>query len=43
LMPCLYSLRHGGASFDQTARARPALEVMLRGRWMRGADVRRYE
>lgn len=43
LEPQLYSLRHGGASFDCLARRCPLSEVKTRGRWRTGASVRRYE
>lgn len=43
LEPQLYSLRHGGASFDCLTRRRPLSEVKKRGRWRRDASVRRYE
>jgi hypothetical protein len=41
--PDFFGLRHGGASYGQTTQARPALEVMLRGRWATDACVQRYE
>lgn len=42
LQPCLYALRHGGASEDLRSRARSPLEVQLRGRWRTATSLRRY-
>lgn len=42
LQPCLYVLRHGGASEDLQCRARSPLEVQARGRWRTLASLRRY-
>ena len=43
LHPCLYGLRHGGASHDRLMDARPLAEVQQRGGWRSHASVRRYE
>ena len=43
LAPCLYQLRHGGASHDRLVRARSLLEVQQRGNWRSAASVRRYD
>ncbi len=42
LRPCLYSLRHGGASEDFLRRRRTLEEVKGRGRWRTEKSVRRY-
>ncbi|CAE8588527.1 unnamed protein product [Polarella glacialis] len=42
LQPCLYQLRHGGASHDCLSRLRPLLEIQRRGRWLTSASLRRY-
>ena len=39
----LYSLRHGGASWDALRRARDMLGIKRRGRWRSDASLRRYE
>jgi hypothetical protein len=38
----VYSLRHGGASFDLLTRRRTLAEVKRRGRWAADSSVRRY-
>jgi hypothetical protein len=38
----MYSLRHGGASFDLLNRRRSALEVKRRGRWTSESSLKRY-
>ena len=43
LAPCLYQLRHGGASHDRLVGARSLLEVQQRGNWRSAASVRRYD
>ena len=43
LRPCLYALRHGGASHDRLVEARPLHEVQQRGGWRSHTSVRRYE
>ena len=43
LHPCLFSLRHGGASHDRATGSRSLLEVQQRGRWKSLDSVRRYE
>lgn len=43
LRPCLYSLRHGGASHDRAVLARSLQEVQQRGGWKTHESVRRYE
>ena len=40
--PCLYMLRHGGASHDLTNKLRPASEVKRRGRWVSDKSLKRY-
>jgi hypothetical protein len=40
--PCLYQLRHGGASDDAITERRSLLEIKLRGRWRSDASLRRY-
>jgi len=42
LAPCLYSLRHGGASEDLLRRLRSPTEVMNRGRWRSNSSLKRY-
>ena len=42
LRPCLYGLRHGGASEDMLHRHRPVPEIKLRGRWAADSSLRRY-
>ena len=42
LEPCLYSLRHGGASQDLLSRTRTLEEVKKRGGWRSDASLRRY-
>ena len=42
LRPCLYGLRHGGASEDMIQRHRTVPEIKLRGRWASDASLRRY-
>ncbi len=42
LEPCLYSLRHGGASQDLLSRCRSLEEVKKRGGWRSDASLRRY-
>lgn len=41
--PCLYSLRHGGASYDCLAKLRTELCIMERGRWASTASLKRYK
>lgn len=43
LQPQLYSLRHGGASWDCLSRRRRLDEIKKRGRWRSDSSVRRYE
>ena len=43
LKPVLYSLRHGGASFDTLFQKRPLPEVKSRGRWRADSSLRRYQ
>eukprot|EP00959_Pyramimonas_sp_CCMP1952_P097948 2047047-Pyramimonas_sp.AAC.1 len=43
LHPQLYSLRHGGASFDAISQRRALSEIKKRGRWRTDGSVRRYE
>ena len=43
LLPQLYSLRHGGASWDALEKRRDIMEIKKRGRWRSDASVRRYE
>ena len=38
----LYSLRHGGASFDLLQRRRSLLEIKRRGRWAADSSLKRY-
>ena len=38
----LYSLRHGGASYDLLMQRRTLLAIRERGRWMSDASLRRY-
>ena len=42
LQPCLYGLRHGGASYDLLMRHRSVAEVKKRGRWASDQSLRRY-
>ena len=42
LKPCLYGLRHGGASDDLLQERRPLLEVKDRGGWSSDASLKRY-
>jgi hypothetical protein len=42
LRPCLYSLRHGGASEDFLRRRRSLAEIQRRGRWASDKSVKRY-
>ena len=42
-VPHLYRVRHGGASFDFSTKARTLEEVRRRGRWRCHASLRRYE
>ena len=42
LSPCLYTLRHGGASYDLLRRQRPMKVVKARGRWISDQSLRRY-
>eukprot|EP00973_Karenia_brevis_P068349 9507587-Karenia_brevis.AAC.1 len=41
--PCLYQLRHSGASRDFQAGHRTLKEIKRRGRWKTDSSVRRYE
>ena len=41
--PCLYALRHGGASHDIYMDKRLPKEVQRRGRWLVASSMRRYE
>ena len=43
LEPCLYQLRHGGASHDRCFKKRSNGEVQKRGRWLVSGSMRRYE
>ena len=43
LAPCLYQLRHGGASHDRLVGARSLNEVQQRGNWQSPRSVRRYD
>ena len=43
LAPHLYSLRHGGASFDMLTKRRKLAEIKDRGRWRADASVTRYK
>ena len=38
----LYSLRHGGASFDLLQKRRTLLEIKRRGRWAADSSLKRY-
>ena len=38
----LYSLRHGGASFDLLQKRRSLLEIKRRGRWAADSSLKRY-
>ena len=42
LRPCLYGLRHGGASEDLLTKARTVLDVKTRGRWSSDSSLKRY-
>ena len=42
LAPCLYGLRHGGASQDLLSRTRTLEEVKKRGGWRSDASLKRY-
>ncbi len=42
LRPCLYGLRHGGASEDYLRHRRNLEDIQRRGRWRTQASVRRY-
>ena len=42
LSPHLYSLRHGGASWDLVTGRRSLPEIKGRGRWFADTSVRRY-
>ena len=42
LSPHLYSLRHGGASWDLVTARRTLPEIKGRGRWFADTSVRRY-
>jgi len=39
---CRYGLRHGGASDDLLTKARPALDVKMRGHWKSDSSLKRY-
>ena len=41
--PCLYRLRHGGASDDRASKFRSLADIKRRGRWATDAAMRRYE
>lgn len=41
--PCLYLLRHGGASHDTYLRKRSIEQTQRRGRWLVASSMRRYE
>jgi hypothetical protein len=43
LEPCLYSLRHAGASADWLTQSRTLAEIKVRGRWSSDASLRRYQ
>ena len=42
LRPCLYALRHGGASDDLLTGRRSVMEVKRRGGWAAESSVKRY-
>ena len=42
LRPCLYALRHGGASDDVLTQRRSMLAVKARGRWASDDSLKRY-
>ncbi len=42
LSPCLYRLRHGGASEDLLSRQKSISDVKARGRWASDSSLRRY-
>ena len=42
LAPCLYALRHGGASEDLLSHQRSISDVKARGRWASDSSLRRY-
>ena len=42
LCPCLYALRHGGASEDLLSRQRSISDVKARGGWTSDSSLRRY-
>ena len=42
LSPCLYSLRHGGASHDALTQERTVEQVKVRGRWGSDKSLLRY-
>ncbi len=41
--PCMYRLRHGGASHDRATNSRTLDAIKKRGRWACDASLRRYE
>ena len=43
LSPCLYALRHGGASHDALNELRPLHAIKERGRWANDESLRRYK
>ena len=43
LTPCLYALRHGGASHDALNELRPLQAIKERGRWANDESLRRYK
>ena len=43
LKPCLYALRHGGASHDALNELRPLQAIKGRGRWANDESLRRYK
>ncbi len=42
LKPCLYSMRHGGASADIASHRRTLEQVKVRGRWASDRSLLRY-
>ena len=42
MKPCLYSLRHGGASHDAVTGARTLEQIQHRGRWASNKSLLRY-
>ena len=42
LRPCMYGLRHGGASYDLLHKRRPLHSIKIRGRWNSDASLKRY-